>query len=89
MTPLKVYLRFPRTSLVYPPFGASLLDAAIGAQIQIDYGCRAGVCGRCKALLIEGEIELENDFALSAEEKAVGMILTCQARALGPVAIDC
>jgi ferredoxin-NADP reductase/uncharacterized protein YcbX len=69
--------------------GTSLLDAAIAAGIRIDYGCRAGVCGRCKAVLIEGEVEQENDFALSAGEKATGLILTCQARALGPIAIDC
>jgi ferredoxin len=64
--------------------GTSLLDAAIAARVQIDYGRRAGVCGRCKAVLIEGEVESENDFALSAKEKAAGMILTCQTRALGP-----
>jgi ferredoxin-NADP reductase/uncharacterized protein YcbX len=81
------FARSDRTSVVKG--GTSLLDAAIAARVRIDYGCRAGVCGRCKAVLIEGEVESENDFALSAKEKAASMILTCQARALGPVAIDC
>jgi ferredoxin-NADP reductase/uncharacterized protein YcbX len=81
------FARSDRTSVVRS--GASLLDAAIAAHVKIDYGCRAGVCGRCKAVLIEGEVESANDFTLSAAEKAAGMILICQARALGPVAIDC
>ncbi|HLH12066.1 MAG TPA: 2Fe-2S iron-sulfur cluster-binding protein [Methylovirgula sp.] len=68
---------------------ATLLEAALAAGIAIDHGCRAGVCGRCKMKLLEGEVAVDFDLALTPEEKAEGLILACQAHALGPVALDC
>jgi ferredoxin-NADP reductase/uncharacterized protein YcbX len=66
----------------------TLLDAALAAGIALDHGCRAGVCGRCKAKLLSGEVAIDCDFALTPEQKDARLILTCQAHAAGPVSLD-
>ncbi len=68
---------------------ATLLEAALAAGVALDHGCRAGVCGRCRTRLLEGEVALDCDFVLTPEQKAARMILTCQAHALGPIVVDC
>jgi ferredoxin-NADP reductase/uncharacterized protein YcbX len=67
--------------------GRSILDTALAAGIAIDHGCRVGVCGRCRSLLLAGEVVSENDFCLSADEKDAGMILACQSKPTSPVSI--
>ena len=82
-------IRFAQSELsTLAPSGTSILDAALSTGVSIDYGCRAGVCGRCKVFLLEGEVASASDFVLSGEEKAAGMILACQSHALTPITID-
>jgi ferredoxin-NADP reductase/uncharacterized protein YcbX len=69
--------------------GQMLLDTALDAGVQVDYGCRAGVCGRCRAKLLEGEIATHGEFALTPTEKAAQFFLMCQAEAMSDVMIDC
>lgn len=45
--------------------------------ISLDHRCRAGVCGRCKIKLLEGEVVSRAMPALSIEEKTDGVILCC------------
>ena len=42
------------------------------------YFCQGGICGTCKAHLIEGEVKMKTTMALSAEEVKNNVILTCQ-----------
>jgi len=56
-----------------------ILAAAIRQGVGLPYGCRDGACGSCKSRLLEGRVihgahQLK---ALSAEEEATGLILTC------------
>jgi CDP-4-dehydro-6-deoxyglucose reductase len=56
-----------------------ILAAAIRQGVGLPYGCRDGACGSCKSRLVEGRVihgahQLK---ALSVEEEAAGMILTC------------
>ncbi len=67
---------------------ATLLDAALAAGISLDHGCRAGVCGRCKVKLIEGEVTIDCDFVLTAEQKDAGLVLSCQSHPAGAILID-
>ena len=68
---------------------ATLLDAALAAGVGLDYGCRAGVCGRCKVRVVEGEVTVDCDLVLTPEQKDLGLVLeTCQSHPAGTVLID-
>jgi len=60
----------------------SILDAASAAGLEVPYSCTSGVCGTCRAKLIEGEVRMERNFALDKKEVAAGYVLTCQAHPL-------
>ncbi len=60
----------------------SILDAASAAGLEVPYSCTSGVCGTCRAKLVEGEVRMERNFALEKHEVAAGFVLTCQAHPL-------
>lgn len=56
----------------------SLLDAALNADVVLDYSCRTGRCSTCKATVDSGATAtLHDELGLTAEERAAGWILTC------------
>lgn len=68
----------------------SILDAARKASIAIEYSCRTGRCGVCKARVLAGGTTIlrPEEEGLSAEEAALGMILTCCRAAADDVELD-
>lgn len=58
---------------------ASILDAAADAGLEVPFSCTSGVCGTCRAKLVEGQVRMERNFALDKNEVAAGFVLTCQA----------
>ena len=61
------------------PFnGESILDAALKAGADLPYACKGGVCCTCRALVTEGEVEMEVNYALDEHEVQKGYVLTCQ-----------
>lgn len=60
----------------------SILDAATAAGLEMPYSCTSGVCGTCRAKLIEGSVRMERNFALDKGEVTAGFVLCCQAHPL-------
>ena len=70
------------------PPGQTVLEAAEDAGVSIPYECRSGICGQCKTTLVSGRVAMEVQDALSAADRARGLILACQARPLQPLEVD-
>jgi ring-1,2-phenylacetyl-CoA epoxidase subunit PaaE len=58
--------------------GDTILEAAINADLDPPYACRVAACCSCKAKLLEGKVEMDDDEPLTQEEIDEGFILTCQ-----------
>jgi ring-1,2-phenylacetyl-CoA epoxidase subunit PaaE len=69
--------------------GESLLDGALQRRPDTPYACMGGACGTCRAKLIAGTVEMDQNFALGPAELDAGYVLTCQSHPTSPsVTID-
>jgi ring-1,2-phenylacetyl-CoA epoxidase subunit PaaE len=66
------------SSFVLPFQGDSILQAALAEGIDLPFACKGGMCCTCRAHLDEGQVEMDRNYALGAEELQSGYILTCQ-----------
>lgn len=57
----------------------NVLDFAEDKGIQMESGCRMGVCGSCKVKLLSGSVTMETEDGLEDADKADRMILPCVA----------
>ncbi|MEJ7911772.1 MAG: 1,2-phenylacetyl-CoA epoxidase subunit PaaE [Chitinophagaceae bacterium] len=62
--------------------GQSVLDGALQRGVDLPYACKGGVCCTCKAKLLEGSVNMVENWGLEPDEVAAGYILTCQAHPL-------
>ncbi|MBA2560490.1 MAG: phenylacetate-CoA oxygenase/reductase subunit PaaK [Propionibacteriales bacterium] len=56
----------------------SVLEAALRVRADAPFACRGGVCGTCRAKVVEGEVVMDTNYALEPDELADGYVLTCQ-----------
>lgn len=66
----------------------TILELSEELGIGIEFSCRVGTCGICKVKMTSGEVDMAVDDALEPEDKADGIILACQAKPKGPVAVE-
>ncbi len=59
-----------------------VLDAALNAGLDLPYSCKAGVCCTCRGKVLQGQVAMDKNYTLEADEMAQGYVLTCQAKAL-------
>jgi CDP-4-dehydro-6-deoxyglucose reductase/ferredoxin-NAD(P)+ reductase (naphthalene dioxygenase ferredoxin-specific) len=69
--------------------GETVLGALLAHGIGFAYSCQAGNCGTCKCELVSGDIqELEySEHALSAQERARGIVLACRTLVWGDTTV--
>lgn len=58
----------------------SILDAGLREGFDIPYSCQGGVCGACRCVKGEGDLEMDVYIALSDEEVESGHYLACQSK---------
>ncbi|WP_267208414.1 1,2-phenylacetyl-CoA epoxidase subunit PaaE [Corynebacterium sp. Marseille-P8863] len=61
----------------------TILNAALRVRSDVPFACAGGVCGTCRAKVIDGEYEMDENFALEPDEVEQGFVLTCQTHATG------
>ena len=59
---------------------ASLLETVLDGGIDVPYMCTGGICGTCRATITNGTVHMQQNYALSDDEVADGIVLTCQSR---------
>jgi ring-1,2-phenylacetyl-CoA epoxidase subunit PaaE len=67
------------TSFTVQP-GEHVLDALLRVRGDAPYACKGGVCGTCRAHLVEGSVSMDANWALEPDEIERGYVLTCQSR---------
>ncbi|MGR8919297.1 MAG: 2Fe-2S iron-sulfur cluster-binding protein [Gammaproteobacteria bacterium] len=62
------------------PAKSTLLMAALDAGLDWPYGCRVGLCGRCRCKLLHGKVSPIGDVgdALGPQAESAGYILACR-----------
>lgn len=72
-----------RTATVSTPINAreTILNAALRVRPDVPFACAGGVCGTCRAKLLNGEVSMDDNYALEPDELERGYVLTCQSHA--------
>jgi ring-1,2-phenylacetyl-CoA epoxidase subunit PaaE len=69
--------------------GPSVLEAALAVRPDAPFACKGGVCGTCRAKVVEGAVEMDTNWALEPDEVERGYVLTCQSHpTTGEVVLD-
>lgn len=66
------------------PDGPSVLEAAQAVRSDVPFACKGGVCGTCRAKVVEGSVAMDVNYALEPEEIERGYVLTCQSHPTSP-----
>jgi len=56
----------------------TILDAALDNGADVPFACKGAVCCTCKARVVEGKVEMDENYALTDDEVEEGYVLTCQ-----------
>ncbi|MGB3485963.1 MAG: fatty acid desaturase [Mycobacterium sp.] len=64
--------------------GESILEGALQVRSETPYACMGGACGACRAKLVRGTVEMDQNFTLGKADLDAGYILTCQSHPTSP-----
>jgi ring-1,2-phenylacetyl-CoA epoxidase subunit PaaE len=60
------------------PDDVPVLEAALRVRSDLPFACKGGVCGTCRARVVEGSVAMDVNYALEPDEVERGYVLTCQ-----------
>lgn len=68
----------------------TILEAALRAGLNMNYGCSNGNCGLCKARVVSGQTKKvrNHDYVIPENEKAQGCVLLCSTTAVTDCTIE-
>jgi ring-1,2-phenylacetyl-CoA epoxidase subunit PaaE len=69
-----------RSTSLSVPTGKDVLHCAMAVRPDVPYGCTNGMCGTCRAKVLEGDVYMDHCYALDQAELEDGFVLTCQAK---------
>ncbi len=58
----------------------TIIEAAQRQGIDAPFACKGGMCCTCRAQIVEGEVEMAQNYSLEPRELQKGFVLTCQSR---------
>jgi ring-1,2-phenylacetyl-CoA epoxidase subunit PaaE len=56
----------------------AVLDATLAVRSDAPFACKGGVCGTCRAKVVDGSVRMDTNWALEPDEIRAGYVLTCQ-----------
>ncbi|MEI6707121.1 MAG: FAD-binding oxidoreductase [Methylococcales bacterium] len=84
----KYQVQFTKSGVTIKTNGnKSILDLAEAHGIELDYSCRAGYCGDCKAK-VRGDVKMPANVEIEDSEKAEGFVYTCCGFPQGDIEVD-
>ncbi|WP_018156387.1 1,2-phenylacetyl-CoA epoxidase subunit PaaE [Demetria terragena] len=66
------------TQVPMPTKTETVLAATLRERPDAPFSCTGGVCGTCRARVVDGEVTMDRNYALEPEEVAAGIVLACQ-----------
>ncbi|GAA1162413.1 1,2-phenylacetyl-CoA epoxidase subunit PaaE [Ornithinicoccus hortensis] len=66
------------TKVPMPSKAETILNATLRERPDAPFSCTGGVCGTCRARVVDGEVTMDRNYALEPEEVDAGIVLACQ-----------
>lgn len=66
----------------------TLLEVGEAAGVPLPSNCRGGNCGKCRAKLLSGKVDMRHQGGILPRHIELGYILTCCSRPLTDVVIE-
>ena len=63
-------------------------DTCARLRITPPSSCSEGVCGTCKTVLVDGEVDMQHQGGIRPREIAMGKVLICCSRPLTDVVVE-
>jgi len=76
-----------RSTTLAVPVDRDVLHEVMRVRPDVPYGCTNGMCGTCRAKVVEGQVEMDHCYALDQGELDAGFVLTCQAQPRSDVVV--